>query len=126
MSDSESNEIVNKVIDKGNKGASELEKQKKDGRSKPRSQKQIDATKKLVALRREQRQKNKDAKEAEAGEARSRDGGAADQGRGSEGEGGTDQGGHRQDRRSESGFTVAGTSSGSGAGTPEGPSERGV
>ena len=60
MSDSESNEVVNKVLDKGNKGGSELEKQKSDGRKKPRSQKQIDATNKLVALRREQRQKKKD------------------------------------------------------------------
>ena len=47
MSDSESNEVVNKVLDKGNKGGSELEKQKSDGRKKPRSQKQIDATNKL-------------------------------------------------------------------------------
>ena len=65
MSDSESNEIVNKIINKGSSSASELEKPKSDGRKKPRSQKQIDATNKLVALRREQRQKKKDEKEAE-------------------------------------------------------------
>ena len=66
MSDSESNEIVNKIINKdSSSSASELEKPKSDGRKKPRSQKQIDATNKLVALRREQRQKKKDEKEAE-------------------------------------------------------------
>ena len=65
MSESDTDEVVNKIIDKGNKGASELEKQKSDGRKKPRSQKQIEATNKLVALRREQRQKKKDDKEAE-------------------------------------------------------------
>ena len=59
MSESDTDEVVNKIIDKGNKGASELEKKKSDGRKKPRSQKQIDATNKLVALRREQRQKKK-------------------------------------------------------------------
>ena len=32
MSDSDTDEVVNKIMDKGNKGASELEKQKSDGR----------------------------------------------------------------------------------------------